>query len=78
VSEAVNPEVVDAERGAAQATGATYLDLQPYLCSDVCPLIIGDVQTYLDGNHVTATFSRYFAPVFEDAIIAEVSRESAP
>lgn len=78
VSEAVNPEVVDAERGAARATGATYLDLQPYLCGEVCPLIIGDVQTYLDGNHVTATFSRYFAPVFEEAIRAEVARGSAP
>lgn len=74
VSEAVDPVVVKAERGAATATGATYLDLQPYICSDVCPLILGDVQTYLDGNHVTATFSRYFAPVFEDAILAEVSR----
>lgn len=74
VDEAVNPDVVKAERGAARATGATYLDLQPYICSDVCPLILGDVQTYLDGNHVTATFSRYFAPVFEEAIVAEVAR----
>jgi peptidoglycan/LPS O-acetylase OafA/YrhL len=73
VSEAVNPVVVEAERGAAQATGATYLDLQDYFCTDVCPLIMGDVQTYLDGNHVTMTFSRYFAPVFEDAINAELA-----
>ena len=72
VSEAVNPDVVEAERGAAQATGATYLDLQDYFCTDVCPLIMGDVQTYLDGNHVTMTFSRYFAPVFEEAINVEV------
>ncbi|MEO5535701.1 MAG: acyltransferase family protein [Pseudolysinimonas sp.] len=76
VSEAVNPRVVDAERGAAQATGAAYLDLQPYFCTDVCPLIMGDVQTYLDGNHVTATFSRYFAPVFKDAILAELTPAS--
>jgi peptidoglycan/LPS O-acetylase OafA/YrhL len=72
VSQAVNPVVVEAERGAAQATGATYLDLQDYFCTDVCPLIMGDVQTYLDGNHVTMTFSRYFAPVFDEAINAEV------
>jgi peptidoglycan/LPS O-acetylase OafA/YrhL len=76
VSEAVNPQVVEAERGAAQATGATYLDLQDYFCSDLCPLIMGDVQTYLDGNHVTQTFSRFFAPVFEEAILAEVIRTS--
>ncbi len=76
VADAVNPEVVETERGAAEGTDSTYLDLQAYFCSDVCPLIIGDVQTYLDGNHLTKTFSRYFAPVFEEAILAELSRGS--
>ena len=63
ISSAFDPRIVRAERAAAEATGADYLDLTPYLCNDeTCPVIIGDLLVYRDGHHLTATFSTKLAP----------------
>ena len=63
VTSAFSPDIIRAERAAADATGARYLDLTPYLCNDqTCPMIIGNTLVYRDGHHLTATFSAKLAP----------------
>lgn len=48
-----------AEIRAVARTGATLVDLTPYLCSSsACPPILGNVLVYRDAHHITATFSR--------------------
>lgn len=49
---------------------ATTIDLTDYFCDgEYCHYVVGNVVTHFDGNHLTATFSRSFAPVFEEPIL---------
>lgn len=67
--EAIDDGALNAERQAAEATGARLLDLNPYICdADLCPPIIGDVLVYRDGHHLTVPFTTGLAGVFADAI----------
>lgn len=60
-----------ADRAAAEASGAQLIEVNDFLCTEnVCPLIIGNTLVYRDTNHLTATFSRSMASVFEAAITA--------
>ena len=43
--------------------GAVGVDMTEYFCTeDICPMVVGGVLVYRDGNHVTATYSRSLAP----------------
>lgn len=56
--------VRDAERGASNAHGATYVDPLDWLCyANVCPAVIGSTPVNWDGAHLTAAYSRRLAPV---------------
>ena len=70
-----NPSFCDVDRSKAlpqndysQAAarghrGAVGVDMTEYFCTeDICPMVVGDVLVYRDGNHVTATYSRSLAP----------------
>ena len=49
------------------------LDLTPYYCpSNTCPVVLGNVITFRDGNHFTATFARTLAPILEEQMKEEV------
>lgn len=62
VADALSSAYGDAEKGAADRAGATYLDMTPYLCNATsCPTIIGRVLVYRDAHHLTATFSARMA-----------------
>ncbi|MDI1461319.1 acyltransferase family protein [Catellatospora sp. KI3] len=50
---------------AAAAVGATVIDPTAWLCTDLCPPIVGDTLVYLDDSHLTATYSRLLAPLLE-------------
>jgi peptidoglycan/LPS O-acetylase OafA/YrhL len=51
-----NPGVV--ERVAAQALGATLIDLGPSVCPwDPCPVVLDGMIVYHDSHHLTATFA---------------------
>ncbi|MCC3292504.1 acyltransferase family protein [Arthrobacter sp. zg-Y1110] len=51
----------------AQVPGMAFMDLTDQVCPDgVCPPVIGNVHVYMDNNHLTSTFTRSTAPVFED------------
>lgn len=45
--------------------GVAVLDLTRYFCdAEVCPLVIGGVVVYRDGNHVTDAYMQTLAPAF--------------
>jgi hypothetical protein len=57
-----------AEKQAAAATHATYINPQPWLCTTTCSPVIGKYAAYYNNNHVTATYAAYLASVFSAAI----------
>ncbi|MEN9620526.1 MAG: hypothetical protein RL499_719 [Actinomycetota bacterium] len=45
--------------------GVTVIDLSRYFCNEeVCPVVIGGVVVYRDGNHVTDAYMQTLAPAF--------------
>lgn len=72
----VRAEVLDtaqsaAEKAATEASGGVFLDLTPYICDDMtCPVVVFDLLTYRDVNHLTASFTRYLAPALSPALTA--------
>lgn len=62
------PSHVAAERAAATATGAAYLDPQPWLCSAVCTPIVGNLFVYADSYHVDATYAEFLSGVWRQLL----------
>lgn len=53
-----------AEKAAATATKATFIDPTPWLCSGTsCSPIIGKYAVYFDWSHITATYAAYLSGV---------------
>ena len=58
-----------AESAAAAATGASYVDPEPWFCVDGwCPAVVGSTPVYTDGRHLTAAYARRLAPHLERAL----------
>ncbi|WP_433371926.1 SGNH hydrolase domain-containing protein [Actinoplanes sp. CA-142083] len=57
-----------ADMAAAQATGAAYVSVLPWLCSSICTPVIGNVMVYRNRFHITGTYSRMLNGVLEDAL----------
>ena len=48
-----------------------FLDIADRVCGPAfCPAVIGNVQVYLDDNHLTASYSTSMAPLVEGDILA--------
>jgi peptidoglycan/LPS O-acetylase OafA/YrhL len=63
---AVDSNGLAAEAATAQAAGARFVNLTPLMCSaTTCPAIVGNILVYRDDNHVTTTFAKWLAPVFD-------------
>lgn len=55
---------------------AETIDLTNYFCDgDYCHFVVGNIVTHFDNNHLTATFSRSLAPVFERPILKALGIE---
>jgi peptidoglycan/LPS O-acetylase OafA/YrhL len=67
-----------AERAAAAAHGATYVDPTPWFCSDACPAIIGHYEVYSDSNHITAAYAQYLSNVLGQALGLRSATPAAP
>jgi hypothetical protein len=67
-----NPRVVSlssAEKAAAKADNATYLNPIPWLCTTKrCSPIIGTDVVYWDNDHVSVTYAQYLSQVMGDAL----------
>ena len=54
----------------ARTPGTTLIDLTDLMCSaEKCPVVIGGVDVYSDGNHLTRTFARTLAPYLYRAMV---------
>ncbi|GGR45036.1 peptidoglycan/LPS O-acetylase OafA/YrhL [Nocardioides luteus] len=47
---------------ALEGTRAAYVDIVDLVCSERCPLVVGDVVTYYDDSHITATWVNRVTP----------------
>ena len=58
-----------AEKAAAAANSATYIDTLPWFCSrGVCPAVIGRFDVYHDKYHVAAPYAQYLEGVLAQAL----------
>jgi hypothetical protein len=57
-----------AERAAAAAEGAPYLDPQPWLCTTVCSMVIGKFGVYWDAFHVASTYAEFLSEDWANAL----------
>jgi hypothetical protein len=59
----------EAVRGAAADVGATFVDTAPWFClRGYCPLVLGTLLPYRDGNHVSDTYARYLTEVIGERL----------
>jgi hypothetical protein len=61
-------QYVSAERNAARATGARYVDVIPWFCAARCSPVIGHFNVYFDANHITRGYSEYLEGVLAPAL----------
>jgi hypothetical protein len=55
---------IEAVRGAASDSGATYVSTAEWFClDDYCPTVLGELLSYRDQNHVSDTYARYLTEV---------------
>ena len=68
-SRALNAERKDLERDVVTAAGASWVDLNGFLCDEeLCRPILDDVLVYRDSNHLTRTFTATMAGPMGEAI----------
>ncbi|MCE9598138.1 MAG: acyltransferase [Spirochaetia bacterium] len=60
-------------------SGVQLLDLSNQFCQgESCPIVIGNVLVYRDGDHLTASYVKTLAPVLEKSILQTLNSESRP
>jgi peptidoglycan/LPS O-acetylase OafA/YrhL len=59
----VAPRRQQLEARAAVAADAVVIDPVRWVCTSLCPVIVGNRQVYRDPMHLTATYSAWLAPV---------------
>jgi peptidoglycan/LPS O-acetylase OafA/YrhL len=67
-----------AERAAARATGAQYLDLAPWMCGGSCTAVVGNYEVYADRYHLTITYARFLEEVVNDTLRLPVVQPLSP
>ena len=68
-SAAASADEQQAVLDAAQQSGAAYVNVTPWLCTDdVCPAVIGHYLAYRDQRHLTTTYTQALIPVLKQAI----------
>jgi hypothetical protein len=64
---AVTP-LFDAERAAAAAAGALYVDTVPWVCAEKCEPVISDIVVYYNPYHFTKEYADYLSGAVADAL----------
>jgi hypothetical protein len=64
---AVSP-FFDAERAAAAAAGALYVDTVPWVCAEKCEPVISDMVVYYNPYHFTTKYADYLSGAMADAL----------
>jgi peptidoglycan/LPS O-acetylase OafA/YrhL len=68
----------NAEKRAAVAEGARYIDVTPWFCAKTCSVVIGNYDVYLSGSHVAVGYSRYLEGALSDALDLSTFGRAAP
>ena len=64
-------------KAARMQTAVQLVDMNDLVCTaDFCPAVIGNVVTFRDAHHLTATYSRMLAPFLEERIRAFIDLPS--
>jgi hypothetical protein len=59
----------DAERRAAQLSGARYVDVTPWFCATTtCSPVIGTFDVYFNTSHVAIRYSRFLETALTESI----------
>lgn len=58
----------DSWAGAAGDTGQTFVNVDPWFCTDVCPPVIADRLVYSGSYHITDTYARYLSGSIEEVM----------
>jgi hypothetical protein len=58
----------DAERDAAAAAGAQYVDTVPWVCAEKCEPVISDIVVYYDPYHFTKKYADYLSGAVAEAL----------
>ena len=58
----------EAERQAARAAGARYINLIPWFCSRTCSSVIGGYNVYVNRKHVAVGYSRFLEGALTEAL----------
>ena len=57
---------------AAELTGQTYVDIDPWFCTEVCPAVIADRLVYAGRYHVAGPYAEYLSGAVEEALAPAV------
>ena len=60
----------------ARSAGARVVDPVPWLCTDVCPPIIGDTLVHWDDSHLTVPFTEALTPLVERSVFIPAKRSA--
>lgn len=71
--EATRPAYIRVNEEVAAEFGAGSYEVTDWMCTDVCPAVIGDVAVYLDKNHITNTYGEFLSPYLELVVKASLS-----
>jgi hypothetical protein len=63
-----SPGLESAERAAARAEKAKYVDPTPWLCAKKCSVVIGNFIVYWNSGHVTVAYASYLSRVMSAAL----------
>jgi hypothetical protein len=77
---AINPltSYVNAERDAALAAGARYIEVTPWFCAKKCSSVIGNYDVYFNAGHLSIGYVRFLEGVLAQAIDLPASTKSTP
>jgi len=72
-NEARRPAYIEVDRAVAEEFGAMAYEVTDWMCTSVCPAVIGDVAVYLDRNHITNTYGEFLSPYLELVVRAALA-----
>lgn len=73
--ESIRAAFILIEEELAAKYGITAFDTTDWLCTDLCPAIIGDVAAHHDEDHLTKTYSEFLSPYLELAVLSALARQ---
>ena len=69
--------LISAERQAAKANGAEYINPAPWICSKICEPIVGNIRVYNDQYDLSATYAKFPERGSADGLEADAGTHDA-